>query len=400
MSRKQARRSRATLLTPFLESATVDLADAADPLLFRKKILPEGTIAYPDPDSPSGRRRVTFDRRYHERLVRAFNDQAVECPTVQLADAGNRHNMDLRLTAGAVQRIEYGGPDEADGPGLYAVIRARNEEHAQLLREIPQLGVSAQIKERVERVDGKKYPAALRHVLVTADPRVVGMGPWRPVSLATDDLDGPVIDLSDIEYEETGMPKRKSGNASGSVRTDDGVLELSDDEIEAALEDAAANLGDAADDDDFEDDDETGDEDDLGVEFSAGRRDGSRVLDFAERLEQQDVELAGVRARLAAADWKGERLELSNAGVPKSMLDLAEKVLKYPGENVLSLSDEDGQEKAVDARRVIRKLLEQARGMVDLSDDVPGSGSEPPLSLSDGGDDADFQAAWAAQAGF
>jgi hypothetical protein len=38
-------------------------------------------------------------------------------------------------------------PDDVDGPGLYATLRARNAEHAKLLHEMPRLGVSAQVIE-------------------------------------------------------------------------------------------------------------------------------------------------------------------------------------------------------------------------------------------------------------
>lgn len=371
------------ILTPMLASATVDLAEEGGPsLFFRKKILPEGAISYPDPDAPGGRRRVSFDRGYHQRLISAFRDKAVECPTVQLADERNAHNMDLLRTAGAVHDLDLARPDDVDGPGLYAVIRARNEEHARLLRELPGLGVSAQIKENVDRVDGKKYPAALRHVLVTADPRVVGMGPWRPVSLSGDD-DGPVIDLSDADYEEMDMT---AANGGGGFTTNDGEINLSDEEIEAALDAAAAAGGglDLADD--------TGND-----------RAAATMLQLASRLESADGTITGIQAKLAASDWKAERLELSNAGVPKVFLDEAEKVLKFAGENVLSLSDEDGRQTSVDARGVIRKLLELTRGTIDLSGDTPGSGAEPPLELSDSGDPAaekQFQDSWAARAGF
>jgi hypothetical protein len=374
--RKRARRP--VILTPVMESATVDLADEGGPsLFFRKKILPEGTISYPDPTSPGGRRKVTFDRDYHKTLISAFRDKAVECPTVQLADERNAHNMDLLRTSGAVHDLDLARPDDTDGPGLYAVIKARNEEHARLLRELPGLGVSAQIKENVERVDGKKYPAALRHVLVTADPRVVGMGPWRPVSLSSTD-DGPVIDLSDSDYEEMTMAKAKGD----TFQTNDGEIDLSDKDIEAALEAAAAS-GDL----DLSDDD--GDDDARPL-----------VLDLASRLEAAGGTITGIQAKLSAADWKAERLDLSNAGVPKVLLDEAEKVLKYPGENVLSLSDEDGREVAVDARSVIRKMLEAAKGTIDLSEEIPGSGREPELTLSNPESDQAFADAWRARSGF
>jgi hypothetical protein len=361
------------LLTPVVDTAaTLDLA--ADPagLTFRKKILPLGTIEYPDPESPGGTRRVTFDRAYHDTLIDAYGKRAVECPTVQLAGPNNQHNMDLGLTAGEVTGLSRERPGDADGPGLYADIRARNEKHARLLHEMPRLGVSAQIKEKFGRVDGSKFRAALRHILVTADPRVVGLGPWRAVSLSTNDGDGPVIDLSDGDYEEIHMP---------DVPTGDGVLSLSDDELEAALAEAAAEM------DDLEPDDTGGDT----VSVSGGGGSGGTATQlsdvtgtlrsFAAGLGERDVTIRGMQAQLAGSNWKAERLELSNAGVPKYLLDEAEKVLKYPGESVVSLADEDGREFTADARGTIRRMLELCRGVIDLAE--PAGSGAGDLDLSD-----------------
>lgn len=387
------KKNRTVLLTPVIETGTVELSssDAPGGLVFRKKILPLGTITYPDPDAPTGSRKVTFDRAYHRTVIDAFKAHAIEAPTVQLADENNAHNMDLKRTAGTVEDVTTEQPGDVDGPGLYATIRARNEEHAALLHEMPRLGVSAQIKENIRRVDGQRFRAALRHVLVTADPRVVGLGPWRAVSLSSTEDDGPVIDLSDAEYEEM-EPVAK-------IDTNDGTLSLSDDDIEAALEEAANALGDP-------DEDEDGDEgagltdDHAQGSTSLSTVDRGAYLNLAERLEARDIEVEGVKARLAAADWKAERLELSNAGVPKPLLDEAEKVLKHPGETVVSLSDEDGRGFGVDARRVIRSMLDVAKGAIDLSDVIPGSDHEPDLNLSNSDADEAFLNRWAAQAGF
>lgn len=354
------------LLTPVVDTAaTLDLAADPGGLTFRKKILPLGTIEYPDPESPNQTRRVTFDRAYHDTLIDAYEKRAIECPTVQLADGGNRHNMDLERTAGEVTGLSRERPGDADGPGLYADIRARNEKHARLLHEMPRLGVSAQIKEKFGRVDGSKFRAALRHILVTADPRVVGLGPWRAVSLSTNDGDGPVIDLSDGDYEEIHMP---------DVPTGDGVLSLSDDELEAALAEAAAEM------DDLEPDDDTGE----GDSSSSGPQlsDATGTLrSLAAGLDERDGTIRGIQAQLAASNWRAERLELSNAGVPKFMLDEAEKVLKYPGESVVSLADEDGREFTADARGTIRRMLELSKGVIDLSE--PAGSGAGDLDLSD-----------------
>lgn len=193
-----------------------------------------------------------------------------------------------------------------------------------------------------------------------------------------------MIDLSDAEYEEMDpMP---------DIPTADGILSLSDDEIAEALEAAAGELGEGDD-----PDDETNE---TSLSATTGRgRGGELVLDLAARLEASETTTTGLMARLAASDWKAERLSLSNAGVPKADLDTAEKVLAYPGETVVSLSNEDGRQFGEDARKVIRDLLELRKGTIDLSS--PRGSAEPePLELSNADGDDAFLDAWEKRSGF
>jgi hypothetical protein len=78
---------------------------------------------------------------------------------------------------------------------------------------------------------------------------------------------------------------------------------------------------------------------------------------------------------------------------------VAEKVLAYPGETVVSLSNEDGRQFGEDARKVIRDLLELRKGTIDLSS--PRGSAEPePLELSNADGDDAFLDAWEKHSGF
>lgn len=334
--------------------------------IFRKKILPLSTIRHPDTGE-----RVTFDRAYHQSLIDSFAAGAVEQTPLQLADDRNRHNMNPELTRAHVVSLSHATPADKDGPGLYADFVPHSGKAAKLLRRNPGLGVSCSILENRERVDGQRFPRVLRHVLATLDPRVVGLGQWRAVSLSQDE-DGQVLNLTEAKYREISVAKGDAGKS--------GALELSEAEAEAAVLAAVAELGD--------DEIEPAEKEPKGAEVDQARKskkdkgraagkkgkgtqlsnpDDGRVLNLAVELDEARAETAGIRGELAASKWATERGKLSLAGVPKVFLDLAERVLSSPDPAVLSLSNSDGVDDDVDAADVIRKMLQAARGIIDLS---------------------------------
>lgn len=388
---------RTTSLLPEYVSQTVELADG-DGLTFRKKILPYATIIYPKTKRHPGG-PVTFDRAYHQDVIDSFAAHAYDNPTLQLATETNAHNMLPERAAGDVLALSHEQPDDVDGPGLYATIKAHSPEHAEMLRRNPKLGVSPEIVEGLKRVDGFKARRALRHVLATLAPRVAGLGQWRAVSLSDDEDDnGQLIDLSEAEYEETDMGSKNKGV----------TLELSDDDLEAALAEAASEFG--YEDVDPDDDPNADPDADLTAKtktkepaMSLSETDTrQQVLSLAAEHEEIVLQLAEQRAELAGSKWATERQKLSLAGVPKSMLDEAGKVLGTADAAVLSLSslDDDGDltSEDVDAKQVIRNLLEHAKGVVELSDEIPGIAVEPGAPSEDANIKAGMDA-WDARSG-
>lgn len=356
-----------TVIAPILESAVVELS-SNDGLTFRKKILPLATIDYPMDDGST--RKVTFDRAYHADVIDSFRRGAYDSPTLQLATESNAHNMLPERTAGTIIDVSPELPTDEDGPGLYATIKALTPEHAKLLRENTALGASAQIREGYKRVDGQRFKRALRHVLATIDPRVTRLGQFRAVSLSSDDGD-QVIDLSSADYEETDM-----GDTTATA--DAGTLDLTDEEIEEALAEAAGAMGG---DDPDDTGDESGDTTDAGDATSEERDlsstpDNTRLVSLAARVDNYGAETRTILAKLARAEWENERRRYSQAGVPKAFLDLASPVLASADDTTISLSNDDGDLDDVDAKAVIRAMLDAAKGIIDLSN-PDGLGLDP-----------------------
>lgn len=357
----------AVLAMPWQSGLTLDLADPSK-LTFRKKILPLGTINYPVKDPKTGRtvrtQKIVMDRAYHQTLIEAHKGGAYPHATLQLADKDNAHN-ELPERA-AAQLVDLGAeqPGDTDGPGLYATVKAFSKKHARMLRQNPNLGVSPRIQEGVVKVDGRTYPRAVRHVLATIAPRVDNLGPWRPVSLSEKEA-GNLIDLSDATVKEFKVPKAKDKSKAKTV-------DLSDDEIEAALADAFAAV------------------DAGGVDLADGGTGGGYV-DLAAELDNVRDELDGTRRDLAAESWAKQRAEFALAGVPKSDLDLAEPWLSTIDNTVVDLSDADGKAFQADPRDTIRALLENHAGTVDLSDaegysDSPDDDDDGVTELSEAWD--------------
>lgn len=344
-----------TLLTPAdtAEATPVD----GDGLEFEKQILPEGSIDYKG-------RKITFDRPYLAGLVQTH--QANPFGQVPLLLDGPKAHDAQDVTTGALRDPErYRGEvtglrlaGEGERPGLYARLKFATPEGAKLVRDNPRLGVSARIIEGLTR-DGRTVGNALRHVLATLSPRVVGLSDWQAVSLASEEDEiGDVLDFTAAEYSDV--------QEEPVANDDPEFVELSDEEIDQALADAAA----------------LNQEPPVIVSLSVEDR---NAIDLAVAdAEQARAEARAARTELAGQKWRGDRLQLAHAGVPASMLDLAEPLLSLPDSHVIDLADGDSVDPAV----IVRGLLDEAKGTVDLSDPLGHGGGDDSedVAISTGGD--------------
>lgn len=377
-----------TVITPERRGPVVELSGK-----FRKQILPLGTIKYKG-------QQIRFDRGYLGELVQAFKQSACGPVPFQLADAQNTHTNDPERRRGTVEDLELGDD------GLYALINL-NDAGADLVKEYPDLGVSARIYENYDRSDGRFFPAALQHVLGTLDPHVPGLRPWQAVALSND-FSGSVIDLSDSEFETGKEEEKKVATKTdlkeilAKLRKDGDETELTDEELDQllAITDAMSEQGDGNSEEskdegkkddrsktDIVDEEELSDEelDKLiaAAEADARQETGSKPEDTEEggdqvpdkdkqpqlvatsqedrkalelahaQIEQNRIELAGVQAKLAAQEFQAElRTFAEQYGIPPRITELARPLLEGSA-HVVQLANGD----EVDAGAVMRKVL-------------------------------------------
>lgn len=367
-------------MTPVLQMPYRELAaEEVGPRTFRKQILRTGSIPYKG-------KTLTFDRAYLEQAVESFKAGAFDQVPFVLADADNRHTSEPERFRGEIKSLEVAGD------GIDAIVQL-TEEGAQIVRDNPRLGVSARLVPDVER-DGQKFPVAIEHVCGTLNPRVTGLRPWETTSvrsLSQDEGRAQVIDLSASEYMDSTKTltddhlealKGLSGDERvAKARELLGEPETPETKVEPEPTDKGKKtvadfmrgiLGKKA--EKLEDKDLEDAFSNLATDTPETKVDDKHVVASLSDDDRQAIDLANETARnadrrVAAAEWKSERTELAQAGVPPAMLDLAEPVLKSGEKATIDLS---ASEKA-DASEVIRKLLEAAKGTVDLSTETGSS---------------------------
>lgn len=370
--------------------------------LYRKQVLPITQIDY-------NGQKITFDRAYLRDLANAFKANAYDQVPFILANAKNQHHEDPRYFEGEVKSLEL------TDDGLDAVVELTPEGEA-LIQKNPKLGVSARIMEGLGKSDGRFFKRAIRHVLATMDPKIVGLRPWQAVDLSAEHDNSEVVDLTAETYQGriTEMAKTKakvtlsSVDAKSRTATVD-LSQLSDDEFEAML-----NLSDEEDeveidpetgkpvivDDEETDEDEEGDEEgdeeeEVPAPVAKSTPKKKKVTVEEESIETSvpapalastvsdlSVTVATFQSDLARSRWETQRNELSRKGVPPFLLDLAEPVLASRAAHVIDLTAEGGAK--VDAKDTISKMLEGYAGMVDLTPEMGHS-----IDMSDLGEKTD-----------
>jgi hypothetical protein len=330
------------LLTPFREGQ----ADQVGKRLFRKQILPIGEIEYEG-------ETLAFTRETNDALAQNFTAGAFDQVPVLLANEANQHHSDPEKFRGEVKALE------STDDGLYGVLEL-TEDGAKLIESNPKLGVSARIIRGLE--NGKD---ALQHVLGTLDPKVTGMKPWEAVSLSVHQ-DAEVVDLTDEKFAEAGEPTPPASSSTVSDKLNDtekGQLadllkrggaeaakdalastDISDEEVERVV----SGLIESA----------TAEE-----PVAALSEEDRKKIDLAtERANDADRRAREAAAELANERYNHKRTELLQAGVPPKLVDLAEPVLKGEAK-VIELSNGS----KIDASDTVSKMLDEFKGMIDLS---------------------------------
>lgn len=371
-----------------------DLAEAVQigKRTFRKQILPLTTINYKG-------QQIAFDKPFLADLASSFNAGAYDQVPLVFAGDKNEHNENPRNFSGELKGVEL------TDDGLDGIIEL-TDEGVKAVSSNPRLGVSARIIEGLSKSDGRTFPRAIRHVLMTMDPKATGMRPWEAVDLSDADKDQQVVDLTAETYKEDAhMGDTKVDKTKQTITTPDGkvldLASLTDEAFEALLDLTAVVEEEPVVDDktdppaDDKPDDQRQDgevwekdgktyakvegkiflmteavapvvEDDKG-----GGGGGGGGTDLSDEVVDQTVrdEVTQMRIDLAENRFRGERTDLLRAGVPRAMIDLAEPLLKAPTPVVIDLSSSDG-DKDVNATKIVRDLLASVKGYVDLNPEI------------------------------
>lgn len=378
---------KTTTRAVFTPAVTSDFAKESK-LSYWKQILPKRSIEYTGKDG--ARHKINFDDEYLRDLAKM---DGVDSVGFLLADKDNGHTMDPERWRGNVTRMEV------REDGLYGLITFPSKAAAAAVISNPSLGVSARIREGIQKSDGSTVSRGIIHVLGTLDPQVSGMSPWQAADLSATEDD--VLDLSVETYEE-GKPMaakktatKPEGEKALADYTEAEIDAMSEDELDAFLAEFVPEIEGTLGDE--------GDLEDLEDENDEPRLVGSGAALSAK--DKRDIELANASAatantranealrRMAEAEWRETRDSYLSAGVPPHLLDLAQPVLNRPDEMVIDLSNSG--EEDVNVSEVVRGLLDAAKGTVDLSAEAGHQGHYDPKN----GDDPDKAVLdlWAAQ---
>lgn len=379
--------------------------------LFRKQVLPVGSINYKG-------RRIDFTREKLAAMEAAFRDRAFDSVPLVFADKDNAHTMDPRQTTGEMVDVEL----TADG--LDGIFRA-SDEAAKLLESYPKVGVSARILENYERADGRSFPAAIQHALITSDPRITGMRPWEAVNLSSE-VDGETLDLT---AESFASPGEQEGVEMATPLTDDelqklrGLLDLlqqdetseddGNDSEQPADEQAATDESDSGEQESSEEEVTEDELDALALqilseeqaeenneqakkpETVAASNDDNAAVELANaRVAEMETQLSNMQRQLDEKNFLSERDRLATEfGIPPAITDLARPLLQ--GHQVIELSNGN----SVDAGKVMRDVLSALGKQIQLLDlsSAVGSAFETDEEKSEAAEREDFVKAFRAQ---
>lgn len=330
-----------TVINLPLDETKVQLSQTDDSVFWKQIIPMDRKIVY-------GGQSMTFSRPLLDQIKGNYDAHIMDQTAFQLADDENRHdtpediakerNWDPERYRGDVQEVQV------RDSGLWGKFKL-TEEGLKLIKNNPNLGVSASIKPKWADETGKEHKWVLRHVAGTLNPKIKKMSPWQRESItlsATDEDNEEVFDLTTTEpaptktedetkvsvdkaeYEK--MQKSIADFADGEKLLDDILMEA-DEEVEPT------NLSDAP---------------------------------------AKDPAITALENKVAASDWRAEKKDYVTAGVPMSMLNLCDDIMSISEVPTINLSDDS----EIDPRDTIRKMLDQAKGYIDLADE-DGHGKTP-----------------------
>jgi hypothetical protein len=135
--------------------------------LWRKQILPFGMVEHAG-------REVVLDARLLGNLASAFSADALNLVPVLLDGGSGLASYDPALRAGRVCGLEV----VSDGLDAMVAVELRADA---IVSANPEIGGAPGICIDYQVPDGRRFPAVLRHIMVTGSPLIAGLRPWQRV---------------------------------------------------------------------------------------------------------------------------------------------------------------------------------------------------------------------------
>jgi len=206
------------------------------------------------------------------------------------------------------------------------------------------------------------------------------MSGWTSADLSTET--DTLLDLTAETYEN-GQTMSDDQTRSVTDYTEDEIAQMDAETLNAFLAAAEAEFAGILDEVEQEMLAETETEDEREPEMASLSNEAQSQIDLANARSSKAL------TELAQAKWDRTRDAYMNAGVPVDLLDLAEPIFNRQSDFVVDLSNE-GTEGQVNVGDIVAKLLDAAKGTIDLSAEVghggtfrSGDGEDPDKALLD-----------------
>lgn len=342
--------------------------------LFRKMVLPVGTVKHPE----HGELHFTADRL--TKLRESFLGGALNQAPFVLVDENNRHTDLPERFRGEVKGLEL------TSDGLLATIET-TEDGTKLLTDNPNLPVSVRIK---TLDDGREV---LAHVAGTFDPVWKNSGPWEPID-ASDT--GEVLDLtaggvySPLSMAEPQTPPQGNGSEPEALSTEEvGRFRAFLQKLGGSGEQAPPAGTQAQNPPEGQGGESTPPQsppnlDDAAVaellDSLAGEPTGQERQPVA--LSQQNPEVVELTQRVERAEVRAGTAELANrlsgyldAGVPPTLINAAKAQLLGDSDEhkAIAIDFANGREPA--AAKALFAVLDGAKGTIDFTEQGSSSTS-------------------------
>lgn len=326
---------------------------SANTNIYEKQVLPYGEFGYKGT-------KFTITPEWADEAIRAFNEQAFDQTVFALADENNSHDVDNRPD-------RYGGEVlgfKKTTKGVNAVIKLTSPSVKLVEDTEGKLGVSVRFRENYTReADGKSWPVVIDQVLGTLDPRLTGMDKWKAITLSNVSTSDQ-SDVKDSSNEEWNVTKPtdndQNGDKNKTDKPDDGnnnsgdnndKVTLTKDEYSQFQALLVQNAKDKADLDKILND--------AGVDDKSDKKEPVKLSHDQSRIVELSFQVAESR-------FDRDALAYKQAGVPPKIIELAKPVLaSYDPVRVVTLSN--GTQITSDAREVVKNILEECKGIVNLS---------------------------------